>query len=412
MDISTAKEIIAKYIHSTYTMPSGETKNFYTPAHVAQMPRKEFEEELQIWPVEYMQAVLTLAEAWNFEEYFDLEKHGKTDITEWGCKANRLREVVAFKQTVEGKQRMLRTIVSEPYRTEEKDREEYIKDMAVRVEASGSGRQAQRQTKLNIQRMKYLKALEKSISKGGALRDAYERTLADYYRSVDNLTSNEEALALSERDQEKLRPKALWLASLIMPFFIFVRTVDIILDTFVRNGIDRWEWGESRLGGDFGLIERTTGAALLTSFLVLPSAFYEGGATGFVPLFFKDFFITFIYVAIARNLIGILTDLFSAFLGKFIVEPASKCFEAASENDYQMFDVSREMESLKELEGIIKEREDIIDDLRTIINEDQPYGYVDKFLKSNKNLSLKKLAQLEIDNEKIKKQLAEKSAIQ
>ncbi len=411
MDITTAKEIIARYTKAVYTAPSGETKGFYTPKDVAEMPRKNFEEEVQIWAVEYIEAVLTLATAWNFDEQFDLQKHGKTDITEWGYRAKKMREIVEFKKSTEGKKHLLRTIVSVPCRTEEKDREEMMKDSSVQVASAGTGRGAEKQTKLNVQRMEHLKALEKSISKGGALREVYERTLQDYHRKVEELPTNEEALALSERDQKELRPKALWVASLVMPLFVFVRTVDIILDSFI---LGKMQGGfiETKLGGEYMILSRTFGNSLIAAFIALVLAFCEVGTTGVVALFFENFFCLFILFAIARNLIGIITELLTIFIGKVIVVPASKCFEAASQNDYQMFDVSREMEYLKEFESQIKEREDIIEDLRTIINEDQPYGYVDEFLKGRKDLSLKRLAQDAADNEIIKKQLAAKSVNQ
>lgn len=399
MDITTAKTILNKYINNGYPDPMAYRK----------LPRDEFEKCVNIWPVEYLEAVLTYGKACDYLEYFDMEKHGKDTITEWGCKVARTKEVIEFKRTTEGKKKMLRTIAPTKFRTEEKDREELEKDMAIRVEAAGTGLEAKTQTKLNIQRMEHLKALEKSISKGGSLRSAYEDAVEFYNNATENLISNEEALALSERDQKKLSPKSLWLASLVMPLFVFVRTVDIILDSFVLGAL-RDKYIESKFGGDYPLLEQTIGASFLTAFLSLILAFSEGGATGFASLFFKYFLVCFIPVVIVRNLIGIITELLTIFIGKVIVEPASKCFEAVSQNDYQMFDVSRYKEYADALADQIKEREDIIEDLRTLINEDVPYEYVDEFLKERKDLSLKRLEQDERENEFIKRKMEQERA--
>ena len=89
-------------------------------------------------------------------------------------------KTVAFRNTTEGKKHVFRLITPNPVRNEEADIYDMINTAAIKVSAAnGTERQNKKQTQLNIERMEHLRMLEKSISKGGALR-AYHASLCNH----------------------------------------------------------------------------------------------------------------------------------------------------------------------------------------------------------------------------------------
>ncbi|MFV0362703.1 MAG: hypothetical protein ACK5LL_06395, partial [Suipraeoptans sp.] len=166
MNPSTANEVINGY---------AAFNGYPTVAQINLMERKDFMKGLENWPTEYIAAMPDAGLNYNLSGKVKHPQTGQVVRSEWGWKMEQVKKVVEFRNTTEGKKSVLRHLVSDAIRNEDTDINDMLNTATIKVAATtGSKKRDKKQTQINIERMNHIRALEKSISKGGALRVMYD----------------------------------------------------------------------------------------------------------------------------------------------------------------------------------------------------------------------------------------------
>lgn len=116
-------------------------------------------------------------------------------------------------------------------RNEDTDVNDMLNTASIEVSAAtGSTKNDKKQTQINIERLTHIRALEKSISKGGVLREMYDATLKTHKDGVENLMTNEDAAKGAMYSKRRKRIPSLLLSWLVMHLYVILRTFDMFFD--------------------------------------------------------------------------------------------------------------------------------------------------------------------------------------
>lgn len=385
MTLQEAKSILAKY-----------NKNGY-PAigEFQKISDEEFNKWVNIWPPEYLEAMIMFGESLGYKEDSGLKRAGFFPVlTVWGERVQKAREVIAYKKTTEGKQDVLRTIAPTMDSVEKKSasRKERMREIKAAYEKEvAEKRMSKKQVKLNKKRIEMIEALEHNISEDGFLGNNLKNSIDRYNNSVDTLPTNEQAASAVMKDKKKNKILSLILSWFTMPFFVILKTLGYILDS---AALIYHLCGDfmSQLGGNHPTLSRVEIPLMMTIFYMAVTEYtVSGDSVGlFVELSektgiefsntFVTFFVVLFFVTVIRNIGGIIPYYIGLIYGK-VVEKASKKFSTASENDYQMRDVSEKMDAVNFERARIQGREELIEALMEAVRTNAPYNEVDGCMK-------------------------------
>ena len=385
MTLKEAKSILVRYNNNGYP----------TIGEFQEISDEEFNKWVNIWPPEYLEAMMIFGESLGYKEDSGLRRGGIiTVLTVWGERVQKAREVVAYKKTTEGKQDVLRTIAPTMDSVEKKSasRKERMKEIKAAYEkAVAEKKMSKKQIKLNAKRIEMIEVLERNISTDGYLGDELKTSIKVYNNSVEELPTNEQAAASVMRDKKKNKVLSLLLSWITMPFFVIVKAINYILDS---AALTYHHCGDiaSLLGGKHPALSRIEIPLMMTIFYIAVTEhnIEKDSITLFVELSektgieFSNMAVTFLvvlfFVILIRNIGGIVPFYVGWFYGQ-VVEKASKKFSTASENDYQMRDVSENMDYVNFVKARIQGRENLIEALMEAVRTNAPYNEVDGCMK-------------------------------
>ena len=390
MDPSLANDIINFY---------AAERGYPTFEGINAMSRADFEKGLALWPTEYIEAMPDAAMHYALTGKVKHPQTGQMVRSEWGWRIEQIQKTVEFRYTTEGKKYVLSLLDTNPVRNEETDVDDMINTASIKVAAdTGSAKKDKKQTQINIKRMEHIKALEKSISKGGALRAMYESTLKVHKESVDNLMLNEEAAKAAMKDKRRKKIPALLLSWIVMPLYVILRTLDMFFDGYfssMRMGYTEVALGP-KVGSNHRLLGRISIPFVVSAFISFVSAtinynlgvednvkygiFITGVAA--IPLYMLGF-------TILKQLLDIpfmwLTNKYGEFASK-----VSSMFEPTTADEFQFGKVTQTYEQQEILGQLIKEREELIKGLKEAVERNTSYSHYDTKCK-DKKFSLKML---------------------
>lgn len=393
---STANDIINSYA----TM-----KGYPTVAQAQTMEHSDFLKGLEIWPIEYIAALPDAGLHYKLTGKVTHPQTGQIVRSEWGWKMEQVQKTLDFRNSTEGKKYALRFITPIAVRNEETDMNDMINTASIKVSANiGSAKSDKKQTQLNIERMEHLRALEKSISKGGALRTMYDATLKAHKDGVENLMTNEDAAKAAMYSKRRKRIPALLLSWFVMPLYEILRTLDMFFDGGIiasKMGYTESELGP-KVGSNHTFLGRFSIPIVVATFISFVSAItnYNVGVEKYVdhgivvsgvimiPLYMLGFIII-------KQFLDIPFIWFTNKYGIF-AEWASCIFTPVSADEFQLGGVTQTYEQQGYLGQMIKDREALIYDLKDAIKNNIPYAKCD-ILCNDKKFSLKTLEKEESD---------------
>lgn len=399
MDTITALNIVNAYV-SYEGYPDIESIN--------SMKHSDFLKGLEEWPTRYIEALPDAGLFYKLSDKINHPQTGKIVTTEWGWKMEQVHKTVEFRESTEGKKHILRTITPGPIRNEENDTNDMIDTASIRVStATGSARKVKKQTQLNLERMEHIKALERSISKGGAVRDVYEEVLDDHSNNVESLMTNEEAAIAAMKEKRWKRIPSLLLSWLVMPFYVILRAFDMILDSFVisyRRGINIKKISP-KVGSNHKFFGRFSIPLVIATFLsfVITISSHNAGIEEYAtrdPILLSIFLVPFYMIAfmIVKQFFDLPFD-WGTYKYGIIALKASYAFEPKTAEEFQLGDVSETYELQDILRKMIIERENIINGLKDSIENNFKLNEYDEY-RCHEDLSLKALKKEEIDRKK------------
>lgn len=388
---STANNIINDYVIKD---------GFPTVAQINFMEHSEFQKGLETWPTEYIAALPDAGLYFNLTGKMKHPQTGQTVCSEWGWKMEQVQKTIEFRNSTEGKKYVLRFITPKAVRNEETDIDDLLDTTSINVTATtGSEKNDAKQTKINIRRMEHVRALEKSISKGGALRVMYEATLKAYNDGVENLMTNEDAARAAMYSKRRNKIPALILSWLVMPLYVILRTLDMFFDGGIISHTLGYNEGLElgpKVGSNHRVLGRLSTPLVVGTFMsfVTAAVNYSVGVEDFVShgilvsgvIFIPVYSIGFI---ILKQFLGIpfiwLTIKYGAFATK-----ASYMFEPNNADEFQLGGVTHSYEQQGSLGQMIREREELIKNLKEAIKNNISYSPYDTKCK-DKRFSLKTL---------------------
>lgn len=392
---------IANNIINEYAAKKGypTVEELYNMNHIDFMMKTDF------WLTEYLETLPDAGLYYNLANIIINPHTGQKEQTEWGRKMSHIKDVIKFRETTEGKKKYLLDNIPEPVRNKESDIDDMLKTASIKVSAaSGNEKQNKEQTQLNIKRMEHIVALEKSISKGGALRAMYDTTLETHKEGIENLITNEEVARLVMKEKRHKKFPALLLSWIIMPLYVILRCFDMFFDGYFTprimgsyiNDVD------PKVGSRHPLLGRLSIPILFGTFLSFMDA-SENIKLGTEAYVNNGIFITGI-VAMPLYALGFavvkqfLNVPFAWLVEKYgaVAEWASEVFNIANADDYQLGEINMHYDNQEVIGKLIKEREHLIVDLKYAIENDLPYNKCDSFY-NDKELSIKALNKEERD---------------
>lgn len=391
MHPSTANSIIEEY---------AAREGYPTIEQLNDMKRVEFMNGLDVWPTEYIEVMPNAGLCYELTGMMRHPQTGEMVRSEWGWRMEQIPKTVAFRNTTEGKKHILRLITPKPVRNEEIDINDMIDTASIKVSAAnGTERQNKKQTQLNIERMEHLRMLEKSISKGGALRAMYDASLDAHNDGVENLTTNEEAADMVMREKRRKRIPTLLLSWLVMPLYVIIRSFDMFLDGGILShklGYNEGIYSGPKVGSNHRILGRLSIPLIVGTFISFVSANdkFRFGAEDYVTrgVFNSGLYAIPVYMLGFIVIKQFLNIPFLWLVEKYggIAEWASCVFKITDAEDYQFGRVTYTYELQETLGQLIKERQELIKDIKYAIENDVSYSRCDSS-RSDKNLSIKAL---------------------
>lgn len=381
---SDANDIVNKY---------AAMRGYPTVAEVHAMEHSDFLRELKLWATEYIAALPDAGLHYNLSGKVKHPKTGQIVRSEWGWKLEHIQKAVEFRNTTEGKKYVLNFLTIDPVRNDETDVSDMISTAYIKVSAStGSAKKDKKQTQINIKRMEHIKALEKSISKGGALREMYDVTIKVHKEGVENLMTNEESAKAAMKSKRRMLFPALILSWLVMPLYVILRSFDMFFDgyfTSLKRGYTEAGLGP-KVGSNHPFLGRLSIPIVVATFISFVSAItrYNAGVEDYVehgivvsgiimiPLYMVGFIILKQFLDIPFMF---LTNKYGSF-----VERVSCMFEPTTAEEFQLGGVTKSYEVQDSLGQLIKEREQIINGLKKTIENNEHYSPYDEYCKDKK----------------------------
>ena len=391
MNPSMANDIINNY---------AVRESFPTIKELHPMEHAEFLRELELWPTEYIAAMPDAGLHYGLTNKTKHPRTGQMVRSEWGWKMEQVQKAVEFRNTTEGKKYVLRFLTSEPVRNEETDVNDMLNTASIKVSATtGSVKKDKKQTKINIERMEHIRALEKSISKGGGLRSMYDASLNAHKNDVENLMTNEDATKAAMKSKRRRKIPALLLSWFVMPLYVILRSFDMFFDGgFMshRLGYEEGIYSGPKVGSNHRLLGRLSIPLIIGTFISFVNATvrYRIGVEDYVShgvtisgiIMIPVYAIGFVIIKQFLNIPFIwLTIKYGAF-----AERASCMFEPITAEEFQLGGVTKSYEVQDSLGQMIQEREEIINGLKKAIENNEYYSPYDVYCK-DKKFSMKTL---------------------
>lgn len=391
MNPSMANDIINNY---------AVREGFPTIKELHPMEHAEFLRELELWPTEYIAALPDAGLHYGLTNKIKHPRTGQMARSEWGWKMEQVQKAVEFRNTTEGKKHVLRFLTSEPVRNEETDVNDMLNTASIKVSATtGSVKKDKKQTKINIERMEHIRALEKSISKGGGLRTMYDASLIAHKKDVENLIKNEDATKAAMKSKRSRKLFALLLSWFVMPLYVILRSFDMFFDGGImshRLGYEEGIYSGPKVGSKHRLLGRLSIPLIIGTFISFVNATirYRIGVEDYVShgvtisgiIMIPVYAIGFIIIKQFLNIPFIwLTIKYGAF-----AERASCMFEPTTAEEFQLGGVTKSYEVQDSLGQMIQEREEIINGLKKAIENNEYYSSYDVYCK-DKKFSIKTL---------------------
>lgn len=393
---STANDIINHYA----------TKRGYpTLPQINSMDRIEFTKGLKLWATEYISALPDAGLHYNLTDKLIHPQTGQIAGSEWGWKMEQVEKTVEFRNTTEGKKYVLQHLVPEAVRNEETDANDMLNIASIKVSAiTSSARSNKKQTQINIKRINHIRALEKSISKGGSLRAMYEATFNAHKDSIENLMTNEDAAKAAMQSKRKKKIFSLLLSWLVMPLYVILRTLDMFFDAGIilaKMGYKGAQLGP-KVGSTHPFLGRFSIPLVVAAFISFTSAIakYNAGVEKYVdhgivvsgiimiPLYMIEFIILKQFLDIPFMW---LTKKYGT-----IAKWASCRFDPTTAEEFQLGEVTQTFEYHELLGHMIRERENLIKGLTEAIESNVSSSPFDTYCK-DKKFSLKTLEKEERD---------------
>ena len=396
MTLKEAKSILVKYNNNGYP----------TIGEFQKISDEEFNKWVNIWPPEYLEAMIMFGESLGYKEDSGLKRAGFFPVlTVWGERVQKAREVIAYKKTTEGKQDVLKTIAPTMTSMEQRSaaRMKRMKELKTLSEKAAVEKKiSKQQAKLNAKRIELIEAIEHYISKDGKKGNDYENVLKEYHKSVNNLPTNEDAAQWVMEDKKINKILSLILSWFTMPLFVILRVLGFIFDSAIMVCHMAGSF-MSQLGGKHSALSRIEIPLIITIFYVTVTEYTVGG--DFRELFvrlserteigFNETIVAFLmvlfFVTVIRNIGGIVPFFAANIYGSTVVEKASRKFSTASENDYQMRAASEKLDTLNFIKKQIDFHEEIVEALIEAVETNSPYCKIDELCDSRKDLSTKYL---------------------
>ncbi len=391
MNPSMANDIINNY---------AVREGFPTIKELHPMEHAEFLRELELWPTEYIAALPDAGLHYDLTNKIKHPRSGQMVRSEWGWKMEQVQKALEFRNTTEGKKHVLRFLTSEPVRNEESDVNDMLNTASIKVSATtGSVKKDKKQTKINIERMEHIKALEKSISREGSLRTMYDASLNAHKKDVENLMTNEDATKAAMKSKRRRKIPALLLSWFVMPLYVILRSFDMFFDGgFMshRLGYEEGIYSGPKVGSNHRLLGRLSIPLIIGTFISFVNATikYRIGVEDYVShgvtisgiIMIPVYAIGFIIIKQFLNIPFIwLTIKYGAF-----AERASCMFEPTTAEELQLGGVTKSYEVQDSLGQMIQEREEIINGLKKAIENNEHYSPYDVYCK-DKKFSMKTL---------------------
>lgn len=381
-------------------------EGFPTIKELHLMEHADFLRELELWPTDYIEALPDAGLHYKLDNKIQHPRTGQMVRSEWGWKMEQVHKAIEFRNSTEGKKHVLRFQIPEPVRNEETDINDMLNTASIKVSATNvTEKKKKKQTQLNIARMEHVKALEKSISKGGGLRTMYDVSLKTYIEDVDNLMTNEDAAKAAMKSKRRKRIPALLLSWLVMPLYVIFRSFDMLFDGFftsMKLGYTEVGLGP-KVGSNHPFLGRLSIPLVVATFISFIDAFakYNAGAEKYVEHgpFVSGLIMIPVYAigfAIVKQFLDIPFMWLTNIYGRFATR-ASYMFEPTAAEEYQLSGVTNSYEQQGVLGQLIKEREELINDLKNAIENDLPYSRCDTY-RSDKRFSLKTIERENRDN--------------
>lgn len=383
-----AQEIIRMYRETQ--------KNYFTYEVLCGLLMSGFKGFADIWDTLYIKAFIVLNAANGMNE----KDNRATDENSWPVIAKFLRELLAERETTEGKKKMLRTRAPKEFRCKWTDEQEHFKSMSVKVSSStGTQKEIKKQTQLNLERMEHIKALEKNISPGGDLRESYNEIREQHLMDIENLPTNEQAANFVMRDKRKKRIPALLLCWLIMPIYVILKSLDLLFDSMITEYHKYYDPKHSKFGGEHPFLGKMSFNIGLGFFIGAMVAMWKSvdpyiKNSEVAAYFVSGFTAGFLFMSLFRTVLGIVIDPITHFVGKHFAQKASEKLQTMSADEFQVGIVNYSYERAKHYLDLLEDRQLIIEDLRKAIETNAPYGEIDE-LRKEKDISIKNLAKLE-----------------
>lgn len=367
MDKREAYELVNAY-KEQYGFPG--VKEF------VRMPLDEMDKKFKNfeWSIEYMEAMIDAGAYVGYQEKEPKDLgYGMKEYDAWSLRVARLRHQLKYRKSDTGKKDILRHITPEVYKPEEHST---IDTASIRVDYGDNTRAGKKQTELNIQRLEYIKALEKSISKGGSVREAYERARREYKEKVDTLPTTAETEKMAREEKKRSRIPTLLLSWIIMPVYTIFKSLEGFCDSlFITHKMDE-DITHTKFGSKHGLFGRMIFPFIAAWFIAW--AGYETALLSGVDDFaqaFVDFVYAFVFLIVAKTILYLPFKYITKFIG-MLAENMSWIFMSRTQNEFQMATVSYSLDKIKELEEVMREREEFINIVKNHIERNKQYtGY-------------------------------------
>lgn len=377
-----------------------DQRGYPTIIELNDMSKEEFEKGLSVWCNEYIEALPDAGLLYGLTGQIQNPTTGNMVRSEWGWKMQQAKKVLEFRHTEAGKKYLLNRLVTEKVRDDEKDMDDLLDTASISVVANtGSPRRDKKLTQINIRRLDHIKALEKSISKGGALRDAYDTMLMAHKDSIENLISNEDAAKSAMYSKKRNKIPALLLSWLVMPLYVILRSFDMFFDGGImslRLNSAENVYTEPKVGSNHPFLGRLSIPIVVGTFIGYVTAIIEYNrgsdlftSRGILQSGLACSILATIGFIIAKQFLGVPFYYLTKIYGNFAYW-ASTRFLPLTADDFQLGYVTYTYQKQQLLGEMIKEREEIIQGLKSAIINNVMHSPYDSYYK-NKSLSIKAL---------------------
>ena len=330
--------------------------------------------ECKEWDISYIEAVLSLG------EHYGCNKPDRRTV--WTSVVECLTCEIKYRNSVDAKKATLRKMAEAEVRGADEDALEKKRNARVQTDTLvGSIGASKKQKRINEERLQHIHALEKTLEKGGSLREVCDELYKDHNDCIENLPTNEETAKTVMQDKRKCAFKALILSWFIMPIYILVRAIDILCDSVIVAKIKNDDL-DSRFSLHAPIMGRLTIPYVLCGALTAietADTLTHGGEIMYGSIGYHIFFTfleTLFVFTVAKSLIGVPAAYLADFIGK-AVEWASDRFDPIDEYTAQFGAVEFTAVSYNHFKGLFDERQAVIRELRTAIKENRPRYEID-----------------------------------